>query len=852
MPWLATLALAYTENGSAPFWERVMRDPMCDHIHDCGYPGISQEDCKERGCCWDPIGANWCSGEATKCSSRADCSLHGECVDGACVCDAGRTGFHCAQKLIKKVHVIQSCHLDVGFTNLSAGVIDLYLNDHIPKAIRVAAELRNRSELPEGWRLKFLAQSFYVNLALDCPVGMGFTCPNAPQREALRAALRAEDITYHAFPHNAELENTSPVMLELGFEGTQALDETVGLRPKRFLSQRDVPGLPRSVIPLLKQQGVELVTVGVNGASMYPRVPKLFRWRDPVSNDEVLGMWHPRGYGGYTVGEAVMLAEFDEALVTDWNVDNGGPRDADDYVSAFVGIQAEFPNATIVASTFDDWLHAFEGSGLRDTLPVVDKEVGDSWLYGVPSDPKKVAQSRALDRALTRYLDEGGVRDAPLRNFSRLAIKNCEHTWGLDVKSTLLDDANWTNAGFESARNGSDYLRLEQSWWEQRRWGFEIPLSALPADHRLAKLTSDEIGGLEQPVPYDGLEDEAGLRDAGFQPLDDPAQTTACGTVRIRFDAASGAVTDLEDISMNPSVRWASTSRPLFELQYRTYSGDEFRIFQDNYYANESSPPDWFQKDFGKPNMTVSVNATWRARLSSNVWHRVDVAAGTSTFLLRSAIVDGNGSTEIPHAQYGAPASFVMQFVVQHAAPAADRWDDSDTARSRQERSTVPRVEATLWSVDKTPTRLPESCFVGFVPEGEGVWEMQKLGQWQRTTNDVVDGGSKHLHGVSIGNGIRFTHSVKHPQHQQAPPRLAIELVDAPVVNLGEPLGFPVACTVMDDPWAVEPDVPTYGVSSMLWNNLWGTNYVQWYPFHLDGAPAAGQENFISRYNLVF
>ena len=56
----------------------------------------------------------------------------------------------------------------------------------------------------------------------------------------------------------------------------------------------------------------------------------------------------------------------------------------------------------------------------------------------------------------------------------------------------------------------------------------------------------------------------------------------------------------------------------------------------------------------------------------------------------------------------------------------------------------------------------------------------------------------------------------------------------------------------MDEPWAYKPDVDTYGVSSVLWNNLWGTNYVQWYPFNRDYAPVAGEENFIARYNLRF
>lgn len=204
---------------------------------------------------------------------------------------------------------------------LQAGVINRYLTHHIPQAIASAAALRNNSQ---GWRVKFMAQSYYLSFYLDCPPNMGFTCPTPAEKAALKQAIAQGEITWHAFPHNAELENTSPVMLEEGLKATQRLDAAFGLKAKRSLSQRDVPGVPRSVIPLLKKFGVELITVGVNGASMYPRVPRVFRWQDPVSGDEALTMWHPRGYGGYSVGEAAVIPGFGEALVTDWIGDNAG------------------------------------------------------------------------------------------------------------------------------------------------------------------------------------------------------------------------------------------------------------------------------------------------------------------------------------------------------------------------------------------------------------------------------------------------------------------------------------------------------------------------------------------------
>jgi hypothetical protein len=57
---------------------------------------------------------------------------------------------------------------------------------------------------------------------------MGLTCPTPAEKAAARAAIVAGDITYHAFPHNAELENTNEAMLREGLRLSHALDEVSG------------------------------------------------------------------------------------------------------------------------------------------------------------------------------------------------------------------------------------------------------------------------------------------------------------------------------------------------------------------------------------------------------------------------------------------------------------------------------------------------------------------------------------------------------------------------------------------------------------------------------------------------
>merc|ERR1711871_969476 len=164
-------------------------------------------------------------------------------------------------------------------------------------------------------------------------------------------------------------------------------------------------------------------------------------------------------------------------------------------------------------------------------------------------------------------------------------------------------------------------------------------------------------------------------------------------------------------------------------MGYRTYSQDDFATFQRGY-SNPTNPPDWFQRDFGKPNETVSKHAVWRTQLSS-VWSKS--AKGETTFLLASHILDDSGDPSSAHVDYGAPELLVTQLQISHRA-----------------KEGAPRVAATIWSVNKTSTRLPETMFVSFLPENAkgSLWEMKKLGQWQKTQQDVIAGGSKHLHGI--------------------------------------------------------------------------------------------------------
>ena len=51
--------------------------------------------------------------------------------------------------------------------------------------------------------------------------------------------------------------------------------------------------MTRSVIPLLARRGIRAISVGVNGASAPPAVPRVFLWKDNVSTEELITLYHP-------------------------------------------------------------------------------------------------------------------------------------------------------------------------------------------------------------------------------------------------------------------------------------------------------------------------------------------------------------------------------------------------------------------------------------------------------------------------------------------------------------------------------------------------------------------------------
>lgn len=101
-----------------------------------------------------------------------------------------------------------------------------------------------------------------------------------------------------------------------------------------------------------------------------------------------------------------------------------------------------------MSSTFDKFVAAT--AHIPDSeFPVHTEEIGDTWIHGIASDPLKLAKMRIMQREATSCLKSGQCKatDPQFWQFFRFFLKNAEHTWGLDNKSTLKDyvQSKWSN-----------------------------------------------------------------------------------------------------------------------------------------------------------------------------------------------------------------------------------------------------------------------------------------------------------------------------------------------------------------------------------------------------------------------
>lgn len=377
---------------------------------------------------------------------------------------------------IEKVFVVFKTHLDVGFTDYSSVVTQNYLNKFIPKALEVSGQLRREnSECRYVWTVGAWLVWKYLQEA------------TSEEKERLVTAIQAGDIVWNGVPYTVESE----VMNKEMFESCLLLSEKLDKRFNRCTiaaKMTDVPGHTRSIIAPLCEAGFRFLHIGVNPSSAIPKIPNFCRWQDPEGHEIILG--YQRDYGSEDV-----LPDGKTVISINFTGDNHGPHSVEQVKRIYEDLHKRYPNARLVAASFNEI--AGELYGMRDRLPVVTSEIGDTWIYGYGSAPLRMAKYRAISNLYADWVREGKLYesdDATLNFVAELGLI-AEHTWGMDVKTHLKNWDKYDMDVFNAARSSSAFQRMEGSWREIDQY-INTALSYLPK--HLRREAQDKLSEVEK------------------------------------------------------------------------------------------------------------------------------------------------------------------------------------------------------------------------------------------------------------------------------------------------------------------------------------------------------------------
>jgi len=376
---------------------------------------------------------------------------------------------------------------------------------------------------------------------------------------------------------------------------------------------------------------------------------------------------------------------------------------------------------------------------------------------------------------------------------SRMLIKIPEHTWGLPG---VGDSANWANTLFNNARKGTNYKNCEAAWLEQRLFN-QLAIAALE-DHPLAAELNARLVAITPVIPS----------TQGMQSLSNLQSSLFCGSSSVQFDGTTGGISYFFD----GTTKWADPNSLIARLMYTSFNESDFN-YMTGYYGGNAGY-DKYNSTCGQPGCANPVDAQWPSTMTALYWSQ---STCSGVVVLQSA--------PLANSYYGAPVTSYYGFMIVQNANGAALY-----------------LNVTLWN--KTPTRLPEQMMVEFRPPlALGLdWQMDKLGSWV-SPMDVILNGSQYQH--AVWSGIRAI-------NRQEGIAMTIQSLDAPLTApittqpripgwFGSPTAMPV------------PTAPLAGVTSLsgmafnLFNNVWDTNYIFWYPY-LQGV---GDENLLFRFVIT-
>lgn len=600
------------------------------------------------------------------------------------------------------------------------------------------------------------------------------------QRERLKKAIAQGNIVPHAMPFTTHTELLDEDTLEYGLSIVDGLDKLRG-RKTTAAKMTDVPGHTKALVPLLAKHGIKLLHIGVNGASALCKVPPCFLWK--CGKYEVIVIYSG-DYGGAFKSDLV-----EEILYFDHTLDNRGTPSPAEITEKLRKIENEFPGYTAEAGTLDEFADIIWEQ--RSKLPVVTSELGDTWIHGAAADPFKSAALRELIRLKDDWLRNGEMKrgSAEYIRFTDYLLCVAEHTCGMDMKTYLGDYENYLKKDFERARKkGTSRIHYPFRDYPQN---MIIALGRIygsnkKADYNAMEKSWDEqreyirnavycLSGEKRNQAVKALEDLIPENTVKAADNFDISETLTSGKWQLKL-SDTGAIEKLT-CAGDDVVRQNSG----YAAEYIGFNDEDYDFWLRNYSRDIDKTAHWAVSDFGRP--------------------------------LLKYVKGRYPSGRFPYKLCGAYKTGDHEVTV-----------DLKCARNACEQLGAPRLIRILYRLDenglkfrlswfdKDANRLTEAIYCHLYPAG-GKFELKKIGEWI-DPYDVVDNGGKNIHAVqcarleTAGGKYIFTN---HHAPLLSPGKGKILHYDNKIEN-------------------IEKD----GITYILQNNVWGTNFPLWYEENAD------------------
>ena len=488
-----------------------------------------------------------------------------------------------------KIILVFKTHFDIGFTDLAEHVIRQYAEEMLPRVIETCEATRDMGKLRYVWTMP------------GWPLYVMRENASAEDRKALDRLIGDGQIVWHALPFTSHFDFGD---LTDAIEGLQYARALSGIYHKPLpvsAKMTDVPGHGKALPTILAGAGIRFLHLGANAFASPPAVPLLFFW-EGVDGSRVLTMYSKGGYGssllppegwGYPVWMALMHTQ-----------DNCGPQSAEILRKIEREIREKMPDAEIECGTMDDFFRELSQYDLN-ALPIINKDLADTWIHGVGSYPAEVSQVRRARQLLlaagvrASQNKTGSVEAAALmRKAQEALILFDEHTWGLDVKTWLPQPRYYEKKELQAALKTQAYRKMERSWQEQR----ERSRTAAVCAEKALDLAMDPM---ERGETASGLVSEA----FGCEPLlRKDLSTIENKRYRLRFDRERGIITELFDKNSDCILLRERDGYGVFSYQYDIYGSEDLTEYLRHYAYRFS---DWGIRDNGKDDYPECAHRTF-------------------------------------------------------------------------------------------------------------------------------------------------------------------------------------------------------------------------------------------------